>query len=45
MNPLMVEVHSIEKFNEDLIQKAPDMITKKTPEEIEEIRQLLRIDL
>lgn len=40
-NPITVEVDSIEKLNDDLIQKAPDMITKKTPEEIEEIKQLL----
>ena len=26
-NPLLVDVQNIEKFNEDLIQKAPDMIT------------------
>ena len=45
MNPLMVEVNSIEKLNDDLIQKAPDMITKKSPEELEELRQLFRIDL
>ena len=38
MNPLMVEVNSIEKLNEDLIQKAPDMITKKSPEQIEELK-------
>ena len=40
MNPLMVEVQSIEKFNEDLIEKAPDNITQKTPDEIEELKLL-----
>jgi hypothetical protein len=40
MNPLMVEVQSIEKFNEDLIGKAPDNITQKTPDEIEELKLL-----
>lgn len=37
----MVEAVSIEKFNEELIQKAPDLITKKSSEEIEEMKQLL----
>jgi hypothetical protein len=41
MNPLMVEVHSVEKFNDNLIQDAPEMVTQKTPEEIEEIKELL----
>jgi hypothetical protein len=41
MNPLLVDVQTIEKFNEDLIQKAPDLITQKTHEEIEEMKQLL----
>jgi hypothetical protein len=40
MNPLMVEVHTIEKFNEDLIGKAPDLITRKTNDEIEELKLL-----
>ena len=40
MNPLMVEVHTIEKLNEDLICKAPDNITRKTPDEIEELKML-----
>ena len=30
LNPIMVEVTSIEKLNEDLIQGAPDMVTLKT---------------
>lgn len=41
MNPIMVEVDSIEKLNDDLIQKAPDLITKKTVEEIEEFKELM----
>jgi hypothetical protein len=40
MNPLMVEVHTIEKLNDDLIAKAPSLITKKTPAEIEELKML-----
>ena len=40
-NPLMVEVTTIEKFNDDLIQKAPEHITRKTPEEIAELKQIL----
>jgi hypothetical protein len=40
MNPLMVEVHTIEKLNEDLIGKAPDFITRKTNDEIEEFKLL-----
>ena len=40
MNPLMVEVQTIEKFNEDLIAKAPDNITQKSPDEIEELKLL-----
>ena len=40
-NPITVEVDSIEKLNDDLIQKAPQLVTKKAPEEIEEIKQLL----
>ncbi len=38
MNPLMVEVTTIEKLNEDLIQKAPDLVSHKTNEEIEELK-------
>ena len=41
MNPIMVEVDSIEKINEDLQAKAPDIITKKTPEDIEEFKELM----
>jgi hypothetical protein len=37
-NPLMVEVTTIEKFNDDLIQKAPELITRKSPEEIAEMK-------
>lgn len=44
LNPLMVEVHTIEKFNDDLIQNAPEMVTQKTPEEIEEIKELLGLN-
>lgn len=40
LNPLMVEVTSIEKFNEDLISKAPSMITQKSSDEIEELKLL-----
>jgi hypothetical protein len=36
----MVEVNTIEKFNEDLICKAPDNITQKTPDEVEELKLL-----
>ena len=41
LNPIMVEVDSIEKMNEDLIAKAPDKITRKTKEEIEELKELM----
>ena len=41
LNPLMVEVDSIEKLNNDLIAKAPDQITQKTPEEVIELKELL----
>jgi|TARA_B110000305_G_C19277741_1_gene557702 hypothetical protein len=34
----MVAAISIEKFNEELILKAPDLITKKSTEEIEEMK-------
>lgn len=37
-NPLMVEVTSIEKLNDELISRAPEHITKKTPEEIAELK-------
>lgn len=40
-NPLMASAVSIEKFNEELIAKAPTLITKKSTEEIEEMKQLL----
>jgi len=33
-NPLMVENSTIEKFNEDLISNAPELVTQKTPLEI-----------
>ena len=41
LNPLMVEVQTIEKFNEDLIQKAPELVTQKTQQEVEELKLLL----
>lgn len=41
LNPIMVEVDSIEKINEELIAKAPDKITRKTKEEIEELKELM----
>ena len=44
LNPIMVEVDSIEKINEDLISKAPDKITRKTKEEIEEFKELMGIN-
>lgn len=30
MNPIMIDVDSIEKFNKDLETHAPDLVTKKT---------------
>jgi hypothetical protein len=30
MNPIMIDVDSIEKFNKDLETYAPDLVTKKT---------------
>ena len=44
MNPIMVEVDCIEKLNEDLIQKAPDIVTRKTAEEIEEYKELMGLN-
>ena len=41
LNPIMVEVDSIEKINEDLISKAPDKISRKTKEEIDEFKEIM----
>ncbi len=30
VNPIMIDVDSIEKFNKDLETHAPDLVTKKT---------------
>ena len=43
-NPLLVDVMNIEKLNEDLIQKAPELITQKSQEEIDELKQLLGVN-
>jgi CMP-2-keto-3-deoxyoctulosonic acid synthetase len=39
-NPLMVEIHSIEKFNEALMQNAPDYVTQTTNIEIQELKEV-----
>jgi hypothetical protein len=44
LNPIMVEVDSIEKLNEDFLQKAPDFISRKTPEEIDEYKELMGLN-
>ncbi len=40
----MVDVDTIEKFNEELQAKAPDLYTKKTNEEIEEFKELMGLN-
>lgn len=40
-NPIMVEITGIEQLNEVLMAQAPEMITIKPPEEVEEVKQLL----
>ena len=41
MNPIMIDVDSIEKFNKDLETHAPDLVTKKTAQEIEEFKEIM----
>ena len=40
----MVDAETIEKFNEELQAKAPDLYTKKTNEEIEEFKELMGLN-
>ena len=41
MNPIMIDVDSIEKFNKELETYAPDLFTKKTAQEIEEFKEIM----
>jgi Leucine-rich repeat (LRR) protein len=43
LNPLMVDVPSIDALDAKLVKNAPELITKKSAEEINEIKQLLGI--
>lgn len=40
----MVDIDTIDKFNEELQAKAPDLYTKKTFEEIEEFKELMGLN-
>ena len=41
MNPIMIDVDSIEKFNKDLETNAPELVTKKPAQEIEEFKEIM----
>jgi hypothetical protein len=43
-NPLMVETETIEKFNDDLISKAPAFVTQKTEQDVQDIMELLGVN-
>ena len=44
LNPLMVEVPTIEICNDNLLQNAPQHVTKRTSMEIQEIKDVLGLN-